>query len=136
MYKINQITADVSKLQSLFYVHRYDFDDEMEPEIEEAFERFCLESEGKRKHWHQSETNAVTVPLDLPQYSVAQPSTTVNILTKNKLFIITLTFCFFFSQCFKWVDNHKPAWNMFEKAFCDIEVFSFLHCFMFGVCYL
>ncbi|XP_008334332.1 polyadenylate-binding protein-interacting protein 1 [Cynoglossus semilaevis] len=28
----------------------YDFDDEMEPEIEEAFERFCLESEGKRKH--------------------------------------------------------------------------------------
>uniref|UniRef100_A0A3Q1G2W1 Polyadenylate-binding protein-interacting protein 1 n=1 Tax=Acanthochromis polyacanthus TaxID=80966 RepID=A0A3Q1G2W1_9TELE len=30
-------------------LHRYDFEDEMEPEIEEAFESFCLESERKRQ---------------------------------------------------------------------------------------
>lgn len=31
-----------------------DDDDEMDPEIEEAYEKFCLESEKKRKQWTKS----------------------------------------------------------------------------------
>lgn len=42
-------------LNPLCCVHRYDFEDEMEPEIEEAFEHFCLESERKRQQWRESE---------------------------------------------------------------------------------
>lgn len=36
-----------------YFFFRYfdDIDDEMDPEIEEAFEKFCLESEDKRKQW-------------------------------------------------------------------------------------
>lgn len=36
---------------SFCFFHRYldDIDDEMDPEIEEAYEKFCLESERKRK---------------------------------------------------------------------------------------
>jgi hypothetical protein len=32
-----------------FYRYLDDIDDEMDPEIEEAYEKFCLESERKRK---------------------------------------------------------------------------------------
>lgn len=42
--------------RSFSCVHRYDdSEDEMEPEIEEAFENFWLESERKRQQWHESE---------------------------------------------------------------------------------
>lgn len=48
---------DISELKNiklmnhLYFFHRYldDIDDEMDPEIEEAYEKFCLESERKRK---------------------------------------------------------------------------------------
>lgn len=38
-------------MSHLYFFHRYldDIDDEMDPEIEEAYEKFCLESERKRK---------------------------------------------------------------------------------------
>ena len=38
-------------MSRLCFFHRYldDIDDEMDPEIEEAYEKFCLESECKRK---------------------------------------------------------------------------------------
>lgn len=36
----------------LIFFRYFDYiDDEMDPEIEEAFEKFCLESEHKRKQW-------------------------------------------------------------------------------------
>lgn len=38
-----------------FCLHRFDIEDEMEPEMEEAFENFCLESERKRQQWHERE---------------------------------------------------------------------------------
>lgn len=56
----NKIISTVSKVQREALNHsrcvcRYeDSEDEMEPEIEEAFENFCLESERKRQQWRQS----------------------------------------------------------------------------------
>lgn len=45
----------------------------MEPEIEEAFENFCLESERKRQQWRESESESlkqaytVLFPLNMPE---------------------------------------------------------------------
>lgn len=55
-------------------IHRYDFEDEMEPEMIEAFENFCLESERKRQQWRESEESeslkqayTVLFPLNVPE---------------------------------------------------------------------
>lgn len=42
---------NIKLVNHLCFFHRYldDIDDEMDPEIEEAYEKFCLESERKRK---------------------------------------------------------------------------------------
>lgn len=46
-------TVYLSLLLVLCFFYRYfdDIDDEMDPEIEEAYEKFCLESEHGRKQW-------------------------------------------------------------------------------------
>jgi len=43
--------VNLTSLVCFFFLIRYfdDIDDEMDPEIEEAYEKFCLESEYKRR---------------------------------------------------------------------------------------
>jgi hypothetical protein len=46
---LNQKTLNLWIIFGFFYRYLDDIDDEMDPEIEEAYEKFCLESERKRK---------------------------------------------------------------------------------------
>lgn len=50
------VCGSESLVLSFLVFKRYeDSEDEMEPEMEEAFESFCLESERKRQQWHHSD---------------------------------------------------------------------------------
>lgn len=62
---LSSVSLSLSKKKSLqitdfawvFYRYFDDMDDEMDPEIEEAYEKFCLESERKRKQWDVRDLN-------------------------------------------------------------------------------
>lgn len=52
---VSSVTGKDSHLTYGFFCRYFDDDDdddEMDPEIEEAYEKFCLESERKRKQWN------------------------------------------------------------------------------------
>lgn len=51
-----------------------DDDDEMDPEMEEAYEKFCLESERKRKQWRMNVASVIIMFSKLGRLIVLTPN--------------------------------------------------------------
>lgn len=49
-------------------------DDEMDPEMEEAYEKFCLESERKRKQWRMNVASVIIMFSKLGRLIVLTPN--------------------------------------------------------------